>query len=103
MQKIYKQFLLLPVVCLYAFLSMAQQQTNMHYTVSMEDAANQYYHVVLDCKSKASTLDFKMCAWTPGYYQILDYAKAVENFDVTDASGKAIKWEKSSANIWHVY
>ncbi|WP_158638314.1 M61 family metallopeptidase [Panacibacter ginsenosidivorans] len=75
----------------------------MQYTVSMEDAANQYYHVVLECKTKAATLDFKMCAWTPGYYQILDYAKAVENFDVTDAAGKPIKWEKPSADIWHVY
>lgn len=101
MQKIYKRLLLLPVLCLNAVLSIAQG--NMHYSVSMENAATQYYHVVLECKTKSPILAFKMCAWTPGYYQILDYAKAIENFDVTDAEGKTVRWEKPSANVWDVY
>ena len=71
----------------------------MSYSVSMENAATHYYHVVLHCKKIAGeTQDFKMCAWTPGYYQIIDFAKAVENFHATDAAGKDIQWEKSSAN-----
>jgi len=101
--KIRKQLLLLSFIIVHATLLIAQkQQANMQYTVSMENAAAQYYHVVLECTTKAAILDFKMCAWTPGYYQIIDYAKAVENFDVRDASGKTIKWEKPSKNIWRV-
>jgi len=70
----------------------------------MENAHEHYYHVVLHCKSVlGETQDFKMCAWTPGYYQILDFAKAVENFRVTDAAGKDIQWEKLSKNIWRVH
>ena len=70
----------------------------------MENAHEHYYHVVLHCKNiHGETQDFKMCAWTPGYYQILDFAKAVENFRVTDAAGEDIQWEKLSKNIWRVH
>jgi hypothetical protein len=52
--------------------SFAQQQpVNMQYAVSMEKATDQLYHVDLINKTPGKTLDFKMCAWTPGYYQIL--------------------------------
>jgi hypothetical protein len=52
-----------------------QLPVKMQYTVSMERAADQLYHVELTCRVKAKTLDFKMCAWTPGYYQIMDFRK----------------------------
>ena len=81
-----------------------KEQVNLSFIVSMENAHEHYYHVVLHCKNiHGETQDFKMCAWTPGYYQILDFAKAVENFRVTDAAGEDIQWEKLSKNIWRVH
>ena len=81
-----------------------KQQANMSFTVSMENAAAHEYHVVLTCKKlDGTTQDFKMCAWTPGYYQIIDFAKPVENFRVTDVAGKDMQWEKPSPNIWRVH
>ena len=85
------------------FSATQAQPANMRYTVSMEDAPKQYYHVVLNCTPATATTDFNMCAWTPGYYQIMDYAKAVENFTVADAAGNSIKWEKLSKNGWRVF
>ncbi|MDN5289332.1 MAG: hypothetical protein JWR38_5606 [Mucilaginibacter sp.] len=75
----------------------------MQYTVSMEKAVDHFYHVELISKAPKKTLDFKMCAWTPGYYQLLDFAGAVQNFNVTDNKGLTLKWEKPSKNIWRVY
>jgi len=69
----------------------------------MEDAAKQYYHVVLKCTPATAITDFKLCAWTPGYYQLMDYARAVENFTVTDVDGNAPKWVKPSRNVWRVF
>ncbi|MDN3548335.1 M61 family metallopeptidase [Mucilaginibacter aquaedulcis] len=80
-----------------------QKSVNMQYSVTMEKAAEHMYHVELTSKVPGKILDFKMCAWTPGYYQIIDFAGAVQNFSVTGDNGAAVKWEKSSKNTWRVY
>lgn len=105
MIKFYKQIFFLLAVCINVELLLAQkQQANMSFIVSMENASTHYYHVELHCKNiHGEDQEFKMCAWTPGYYQILDFAKAVENFRVTDGTGKDIQWEKPSKNIWRVH
>ena len=38
---------------------------------------------------------FKMPVWAPGYYLIMDYPKYLSDFEVNDASGKPVRWEKS--------
>ncbi|MDB5146285.1 MAG: hypothetical protein JWQ57_305, partial [Mucilaginibacter sp.] len=81
----------------------AQQPVNMQYSVSMEKAAEHLYHVELSNKTHLKTLDFKMCVWTPGYYQLINFAGAVQNFTVTDAKGNALKFEKPTKDTWKVY
>ncbi|WP_377110809.1 M61 family metallopeptidase [Mucilaginibacter litoreus] len=75
----------------------------MQYAVSMEKAADHLYHVELSSTSPGEVLDYKMCVWTPGYYQIIDYAGAVQNFTVTNAEGTALKFDKPDKNTWRVY
>ncbi len=43
-------------------------------------------------------VDFKMPVWSPGYYQLLDFAGNVEDFTATDATGKSLTFEKYNAN-----
>jgi predicted metalloprotease with PDZ domain len=75
----------------------------MGFTVSMEKPNTHYYHIVFRCEGiKGETLDFKMPAWTPGYYQIMDYAKNVLNFRAEEGAGKPLLWEKTAKNIWRV-
>jgi len=60
------------------------------------------FHVVMECKNyKTAAIDFKMPVWSPGYYQKLDYANNVENFEVIPDGGE-VKWEKISPNTWRV-
>ncbi|HEY6899858.1 MAG TPA: hypothetical protein VI233_04420, partial [Puia sp.] len=74
-----------------------QQPVNLHYTLSLEDPASHKMHVVFRCTGLSGpVLDFKMPAWMPGYYQILDYAKKVENFRASDGAGKDLDWEKTT-------
>lgn len=91
--------------CLFFIIAANAQQkpVNMQYAVSMEKAADHLYHVVLNCKTVGKTLDFKMCVWTPGYYQLIDFAGAVQNFEVVDDKDAAVKWDKPSKNVWRVY
>jgi predicted metalloprotease with PDZ domain len=81
-------------------IATAQQ---LSFTVSMEQPANHYFHVVLQCSGvKGAATDFKMPVWTPGYYQRLDYAQYVEHFTVKNQAGDTIAWEKSTGNTWHI-
>jgi predicted metalloprotease with PDZ domain len=105
MDKFFKRFFLAILFCHLSYLLMAQSlSTNMSYVVSMDNPASQYYHVQLTYKNiPKDDPDLKMCAWTPGYYEIIDFEKAVENFHATDETGKEIKWEKPSSNVWHLH
>lgn len=70
----------------------------------MDDPASQLYHVMFRCEGlKGETLHFKMPVWTPGYYQLMNYAKSVENFQATDGSGNPLKWEKTANSRWTVH
>ncbi|WDF80397.1 PDZ domain-containing protein [Mucilaginibacter sp. KACC 22773] len=101
--KILSRLLFTAILFLSANSFAQQQPLNMQYAVSMEKAADHLYHVELTNKTPGKTLDFKMCAWTPGYYQLIDFAAAVQNFKVTDSKGVNLKWQKASENTWRVY
>jgi predicted metalloprotease with PDZ domain len=93
-------FFLLSVTC----RGMAQQEGgHLAFRVSMEHPEAHTYHVVFRCTGLGGPiLDFKMPAWMPGYYQILDYAKKVEHFRALGNEGRELAWEKVSNNTWRV-
>ena len=72
-------------------------------TVSMERPTTHYYHVVVRADGLAGeTQDFKLPVWTPGYYQIMDYAKNVKDFRAEDGAGRPLPWDKTAKNAWRV-
>lgn len=76
----------------------------MAFEVSMDQPDTHLFHVTLRCKNSGSqTVDFKMPVWTPGYYQLMNYARNVENFQVTDQTGKSLTWEKPANSTWRVH
>lgn len=75
----------------------------LHYTVSAPQASEHYFHIELNCAGwPAGTVAFKMPRWTPGYYQLMDYAKDVENLAATVTGGKAVAALRTSDNTWLV-
>jgi predicted metalloprotease with PDZ domain len=91
---------------LFVSLSLAhgrQPETAMAFIVSMERPHTHYYHVVFRCDGlEGETQDFKMPAWTPGYYWIMDYARNVLNFRAENGRGNSLAWEKTAKNTWKV-
>ena len=105
MKKLYCNPLILILTLILATgMSTAQQaESKMAYTVSMDQPTSHYYKVELRYEGNtAESVDLKMPAWTPGYYMILDLAKNVVEFNVTDASGKRLVFEKTEKNTWHI-
>jgi predicted metalloprotease with PDZ domain len=70
----------------------------------MENPNNHYFHVTFTYSGiNDESVDFKLPAWTPGYYMIMNYAKYIVNFTAIDSSGKQLNWEKTAKNIWTIY
>ena len=73
------------------------------FQVSMPRAAEHMVHVTMRSDGLAGEFqDFKMPAWMPGYYRLIDYAKNVTDFRARDGAGHALEWEKVARNAWRV-
>jgi predicted metalloprotease with PDZ domain len=79
------------------------QASRIRITVSMERPSMHYFHVQLRVEEPGSdAINVKMPAWTPGYYQIMDYARNVLNFRAEDDAGRPIGWQKTAKNTWRL-
>jgi predicted metalloprotease with PDZ domain len=103
-----KAEVILPFALIISFLlnhsAFAQgEKPVLHYTLSMPQAASHFCHVELQVKNgNLDSLHFKMPQWMPGYYQIMNYAKSVENISAKDEKGKVVNLKKKNNNTWSV-
>lgn len=78
-------------------------QPQMHYTVSMPQAAKGKFHITLDAGGfNKDSIVLKMPNWMPGYYQLMNYANTVDSFSAKNASGAALNVTKINNNTWLV-
>ena len=92
------------VFFLFVSISVPAQKSSLSYTVRMDNPEWHFFQVQLACKGiKKEFIDFKMPAWTPGYYQKMDYTKYLERLKATDETGNELKWEKPNDNTWRVF
>src|ERR1043166_411659 len=78
------------------------QKSTIRFEVSMDQPASHIFHVTMNCTGlNGDSIDVKMPVWSPGYYQRLDFANNVENFQATNASGNT-GWRKLPDNAWRV-
>lgn len=81
----------------------AAKKPSLRFRVGMEDPATHYYHVELRCEGfDKKKMNFKLPAWTPGYYWVMDFAKNVIRFNAETGSGKKLDWDKVDKNNWEV-
>jgi predicted metalloprotease with PDZ domain len=103
--------MLTPLVAFAALFTAAPQTPvepaatpEIHYTISMPEPASHLYTVTLDVGGvKGSVLKLQMPVWSPGRYARMDFAKNVQEFSVTDGSGKAVKWDRENGSLWRIY
>lgn len=74
------------------------------YTVSMSKPSTHLLEVEMRLRwdPMPQKAELKMAVWTPGSYLVREYARHVQDFDVKDASGRALAWRKISKNTWQV-
>ena len=75
----------------------------LSFIVSMENPENHYFEVEMSCTGmNQDTIDFRLPAWTPGYYMILNLAQHIVDFSARDEHGNLLKTEKTDKNCWSV-
>ena len=95
-------FLCIPAILAAASLPAADRHS-MAFTVSILQPASHRLHVTFRCEGlKGELQDFKMPAWSPGFYGVGDYARNVSNFRAADGAGRALPFEKTARNTWRV-
>lgn len=97
---------LLVIVCI-ALSSCSGEPTNkdlrIDFSLSLPDPGSHYYQVQMNCAGiQEEQMVFKLPAWTPGYYKILDLAQHIVNFSAKDSKGQSLSWRKSAKNSWEV-
>lgn len=74
----------------------------LQYTVSMPNPESHYFHVELNCSGwNDGTIDFKMPNWMPGYYQMMNYSKMIENF-TAKSNNKNLAVKNINENTWQI-
>lgn len=77
-------------------------EAQVRYTVSVPDPSEPSYRVAAEFAAPGETLLVSLPAWTPGHYEIEDYARYVRSFEATDGDGHTLRWDKLDKDTWRI-
>ncbi|HEV7378915.1 MAG TPA: hypothetical protein VGN64_03925, partial [Dyadobacter sp.] len=98
-----RRLLLITTLSLLSVLTYGRASSQVSFTVTMENPANQTFHVVMKFSSEhPDAMTLKMPNWSPGYYQLMNYADAVSGFIAKDGSGKQLVSGRAGKNAWTI-
>ncbi|MFN0087909.1 MAG: M61 family metallopeptidase [Blastocatellia bacterium] len=75
----------------------------LSYVLSFPQPHTHLYEVALTIRNVSTAqIDLQMPAWTPGSYLVRDFARHVQDFAASDASGQPLRWQKADKTTWRV-
>ena len=78
------------------------QKDTVYFNLLLNGASTHVVHVNMQCVNTGKdSMIFKMPRWTPGYYQIMNYADHVTNFSAGNDKD-SLAWRKANINTWIV-
>lgn len=73
------------------------------YEVAVTAPSLQLFHVTADFPAAGKdTLYLSLPAWSPGAYEIQNYARYVRSFTATTAAGQPLFWDRADKDTWRV-
>lgn len=79
---------------------------DISYTVSMSKPHTHLLEVEVRIRLASQVAEphaeLVMPVWTPGSYMVREFARHVQDFEATDAGGKALTWTKLNKNTWRI-
>jgi len=81
----------------------AQSGVSVKYEVSVPSPAARLFHVSAEFPAgRKDTLYVSLPAWSPGNYEIQNYAKYVRHFAAQTPAGRALFWDRLDKDTWRV-
>lgn len=83
------------------FLGVGLQAQELNFEVDLRS-----YQYDLTLTTSAPTepyLDLEIPAWSPGYYQVMDFGKNFHDFHAYNEYGDTLRWIKFGHNTWRIY
>ncbi|KRO87273.1 MAG: hypothetical protein ABR90_04895 [Cryomorphaceae bacterium BACL29 MAG-121220-bin8] len=98
-----KILILLSVLLIWSCSSSEEEEPIIQYLISIPNPSSHTYNVELHYSHwKQGSIQLKMPQWMPGYYQIMDYAKYLEDIQATDKNGNILPIKKINDNTWEI-
>lgn len=83
-------------------LAAAPAAAQVDYTVTVEDPSTRTARIAAELPATGASTVVSLPAWTPGHYEIANYARYVSGFSATDRAGRALDWEKTDKDTWRI-
>jgi predicted metalloprotease with PDZ domain len=75
----------------------------VRYDVTLMSTTEKQFHVAADFPAAGKeTLFVSLPAWSPGNYEIQNYARYVHGFAAKNATGQALHWDRGDKDTWRV-
>ena len=75
----------------------------VRYDVTLMSTTEKQFHVAADFPAAGKeTLFVSLPAWSPGNYEIQNYAKYVHAFSAKNSAGQSLRWDRGDKDTWHV-
>ena len=88
---------------LFALAALPLSAQTVQYRVSIPDPAARLFHVEATFPTAGlDTLYVALPAWSPGNYEIQNYARLVRHFAARDARGADLFWDRADKTTWRV-
>ena len=73
----------------------------LKYTLSFPSSEKSSYLVELSCNFwSIDSIELKLPRWMPGYYQLMEYSKSIENIQALDSEKKNLSIIHPNDNTW---
>ncbi|MEO6589534.1 MAG: peptidase M61, partial [Pyrinomonadaceae bacterium] len=78
--------------------------SNINFKVSMPKPWTHLLQVEMRVANQnlPAQTELKMAVWTPGSYLVREYARHVQDFEVTNGGNRKLEWRKINKNTWQI-
>jgi predicted metalloprotease with PDZ domain len=81
----------------------SDSDTKFHYHIAMPEPVRHLFDVTFTAAGPLpDTVEVALPVWSPGSYLVREYARHVQNVEVTSLAGKRLKGAKATKNSWRV-
>ncbi len=85
------------------FIALPLAAQTVQYEVSVPTPAARLFHIAAEFPTRGQdTLFLSLPAWSPGNYEIQNYARYVRHFGAKTPAGQALFWDRSDKSTWRV-